>query len=339
VKRIFLAITLLAVGCGQPSVDQPLTGGGSTFVKPLMEKWQSEYSAKGKVTYESVGSGEGVKRMDTGVYDFVCTDAALENSELEKLKKTGGELLHIPIILGAVVPAYNLDEVQEPLIFDGPTLAGMYLGMITRWNDKALKNLNPKIELPDKAITLIHRADNSGTTHVWTDYLSKISPEWKSNYGIASSLTKWPVGGSAMGNDGVTTKLKETAGGLAYLPLSYAYKGDFKIGLVKNKEGAAIKATTESVTAAAASALATMPDDLRYSLVDAPGKDSYPISGTTWAVVYVKQPAGKAKPLAQFLRWATHEGQAHAANLHYAQLPPGLVERLDKKLDQLNGNP
>ena len=302
-----------------------------------MTRWGGEYEqAKGvQVEYESVGSGVGVQRLTAGTFDFACTDAPLTPQQLEAAKQTGGDVLHIPLVLGAVVPAYNLEKIKGPLTLDGGVLADIYLGKIKRWNDEPIKKRNPDTDLPSEEIKVVHRDDASGTTYIWTDYLSKVSPEWKKQAGAGMAID-WPVGDGATGNDGVAAKIKETPNSLGYVPLNYALKGDITFALVKNKEGAPIKASLESVTAAADHALTEIPEDLRYSLTDAPGKDSYPISGTTWAVVFVKQPAGRGQPLVDFLRWATHDGQADAAELHYARLPQGLVERAEKKLDQID---
>ncbi len=337
-KKILVAAVLIAAlgsGCARPT--RLLSGTGSTFVNPLMTRWGGEYEqAKGvKVEYESIGSGVGVQRLTAGTFDFACTDAPMTQQQLEAAKQTGGEVLHIPLVLGAVVPAYNLEKLKAPLTLDGSVLAGIYLGNIKKWNDEPIKKLNPDADLPSELIHVVHRDDASGTTYIWTDYLSKVSPEWKQQAGVGTSID-WPAGEGAAGNDGVSAKIKETPNSLGYLPLNYALKGDIAFALMKNKEGAAVQASLESVTAAADHALTDIPEDLRYSLTDAPGKDSYPISGSTWAVVFVKQAAGRGQPLVDFLRWATHDGQADAEELHYARLPQGLVARAEKKLDQID---
>jgi phosphate transport system substrate-binding protein len=327
----------LAVGCG--STPPPtLTGTGSSFIAPMMTRWKGDYASKGAVNYESVGSTQGVQQLNTGAFDFACTDAPLSKDELEKARKARGEVIHIPLVLGAVVAAYNLDAVKEPLTFSGPVLADIYLGKITRWNDKALKELNPGAALPDAEILAIHRDDSSGTSHTWTEYLAKVSPEWKHKVGVSASPT-WPAGVAARGSEGVTTRLKNTPGALAYLPLAYILENDLKAGLVKNREGVAVKPTLQSVTAAASAALPTIPDDLSLSLTDPPGQDSYPICSATWAVLFVRQSPEKARALVAFLRWATHEGQASVDEQQYARLPDGLVERIDQKLAQVGAKP
>ena len=328
-------VAALCSGCGRQS--RLLSGTGSTFVSPLMTKWGDEYAkAKGvTIEYESVGSGVGMQRLAAGTFDFGCTDAPMTPEQAERAKQTGGEVIHVPLTMGAVVAAYNLEKVKQPLTLSGPVLADIYLGNIKKWNEEPIKKLNPDVELPSEEIKVVHRDDASGTSYIWTDYLSKVSPEWKKKVGAGVSV-EWPAGEGATGNGGVADKIKNTPYGIGYVPLNYALKNDVAFALVKNKEGAAVKASLESVTAAANHALSEIPDDLRYSLTDAPGKDSYPISGTTWAVVFVKQPAGRGRPLVDFLRRAVHEGQDDAEELHYARLPKGLVERAEKKIDQID---
>jgi phosphate transport system substrate-binding protein len=322
-------LALGSVGCSR---KPRLNGAGATFVFPVMSKWAAEYDkAKGvEINYQSIGSGGGIQQMTAKTADFGCSDAFLNEEQLKKAKDTNGDVVHIPLVMGAVVPIYNLEGVDE-LTFDGPALADIFLGKIKKWNDKALVALNPKAKLPDKDIGVVHRSDGSGTTNIFADYLSKVSPEWKEKVGVGTSL-KWPTGEGASGNPGVAGRVKTTAGTIGYVELIYALQNDIKCGLVKNKEGVAVKADLKSVTAAADNMLKDIPDDLRYSITDAGGKDSYPISGTSWAVVYTKQPAGTGKQIVDFLNWCTHDGQQYCEALHYAKLPPGLVERVEKKL-------
>lgn len=322
------------VGCSSPPPPQSLSGTGSTFIAPIMKKWEGDYASKGKFTYEAVGSTIGLQRLDSGAFDFVCSDEPMTDDQIEKVKKARGEVVHIPLVLGAVVPAYNLD-IDTPLTFSGPVLADIYLGKITRWDDMALAELNPGVKLPEnKEITVLHRTEGGGTSYVWTDYLAKVSPEWKSKVGVGAKV-EWPTGVGAIGNEALAARLKKTPGGISYMPLTYAIQNGEKTGLVKNKAGAAIKPSLESVTAAASGAVASMPDDLRFSLTDPPGADAYPICATTWAIVF-KQPT-KPKELTEFLRWTTHEGQDQLAPLSYARLPAGLVARIDQKIAQLGG--
>jgi phosphate transport system substrate-binding protein len=301
-----------------------------------MTKWASEYDkSRGiKVNYQSIGSGGGIQQMTAKTMDFGCTDAPMNAEQLKKAQESKGDVVHIPLIMGAVVPIYNLEEVQEPLHFSGPILADIYLNKIKKWNDPAIAKLNPTAALPNKEIVVVFRSDGSGTTFIWADYLSKVSSEWKSRVGLGTSLN-WPTGVGAKGSEGMSGQVKRSAGSIGYVELTYALHNNIKYGLVQNREGIAIKGSLESVTAAASAALADIPEDLRYSLTDAPGKEAYPISGTVWAVVYTNQPAAKEPALVAFLHWVTHEGQQFAEDLNYARLPPGLVEKLDKKLDQI----
>jgi phosphate transport system substrate-binding protein len=302
----------------------------------MMSKWAGEYDkAKGvKINYQSIGSGGGIQQMTAKTLDFGCTDAPMNDEQLAKARETGGDVVHIPLVMGAAVAIYNLDEAKEALQFTGTVLADIFLGKIKKWNDQALKTLNPKANLPDKEISVVHRSDGSGTTHIWVDYLSKVSEEWKTKVGVGTSVN-WPCGVGQKGSEGVSGHVKRSAGSIGYVELTYALQNNIQFGLVENKEGVFVKAGIDSVTEAAKGALSEIPNDLRYSITNAPGKDAYPISGTVWAVIYVKQPSDKGKAVVDFLRWVAHEGQRYAGDLHYAPLPPGLIERLDKKLDQV----
>ncbi len=332
VRCVVVSAVLACGGCksGKPR----LNGAGSTFVYPMMSKWAAEYdkARQIEVNYQSIGSGGGIQQMTAKTADFGCTDGPMNEEQLQKAKESGGEVFHIPLVMGAVVPAYNLPGLKEPLTFSGPILADIFLGKIKKWNDKEIQELNPGAALPDMGINVVHRSDGSGTTYVWVDYLSKVSPEWKKKVGVATSVS-WPAGEGAKGNEGVAGRVKAAPGALGYIELIYALQNDIKFGLVRNKEGVAVRADLKSVTAAGYNSLKEIPDDLRYSITDADGKDSYPIAGTVWAVIYVNQPAGKGNEVVDFLRWVTHEGQRYCEELHYAKLPRGLVERVEKKLD------
>ena len=310
-----------------------LNAGGATFIFPMMSKWASEYKkAKGiEVNYQSIGSGGGIQQMTAQTFDFGCSDGPMNEEQLKKAAEVNGEVIHVPLVMGAVVPAYNVN-VKEQLKFSGPALADIYLGKIKKWNDKALQELNPGIALPDLDIVVVHRSEGSGTTYIFVDYLSKVSSEWKTKVGVGASVN-WPTGIGQKGNEAVARQVKQTNGGIGYIELTYAMQNKIAYGLVKNQEGAFVAGSLESVTAAAANSLKEIPDDLRYSLTNAAGKDSYPISGTSWAVLYIKQAPNKGKAVVDFLRWCTHEGQQYNEALHYAKLPAGLVERVEKKLD------
>jgi phosphate transport system substrate-binding protein len=264
----------------------------------------------------------------------------MNDEGLARASAAGGPVLHVPLVMGGVVPIYKLDSVDQPLRFTGPVLADIFLGKITKWNDAVLSKLNPGVNLPDLQIVPVHRADGSGTTYIFTDYLSKVSPEgWGKGPGKGMEV-KWPDAGvGATKSDGMAGQVSRTNGSIGYVELLYAMRNKTKFGLVQNREGEFIEASLESVTAAAGEALVQIPDDLRFSITDAKGKASYPISGTTWAVVYIKQPPEKAKALADFFEWLTSagNGQALVKELHYASLPSNLTENVKKKLQQLRG--
>ena len=334
-----LGIPLLyAAGCGGGGgggrvKDVRLSGTGASFIFPMMSKWASEYEkAKGvKVNYQSTGSGAGIQQMTAQTVDFGCSDGPMSDEQLKKAKQVKGEVVHIPLAMGGVVPAYNLPDVKEPLKFSGPVLADIYLGNITKWNDPAIQKLNPGVSLPDMDILVVHRSDGSGTTYIFADYLSKISSKWKDKVGVGTSV-EWPTGTGAKGNEGVAGLVKRSPGSIGYVELIYALSNNIKYGSVKNKEGEYISASLASVTAAANASLKNIREDLRYSITDAPGKDSYPIAGTSWAVCYVDNPGAKGKEVRDFFHWCTHDGQQFCEALHYSKLPKGLVERLEKRL-------
>jgi phosphate transport system substrate-binding protein len=327
-----LGLAPLATGCGG---GDRINAGGSTFVYPMMTKWADEYKkAKNvEVNYQSIGSGGGIQQMTAKTFDFGCTDAPMNDEQLKKCKESGGEALHIPLVLGAVVPVYNLKDVKEPLNFTGPVLADIYLGKIKKWNDKALKDLNPDAPLPAQEIVVVHRSDGSGTTYVWTEYLSKVSKEW-AKVGFGTSI-EWPVGIGQKGNEGVNGQVSRSDGGIGYVELTYALQNKTKYGRVKNKAGEFVLPERKSIAAAVDNSLKDIPDDLRYSLTDPPGKESYPICGTVWTVLYDKLPAAKGKMTVEFLRWVTHDGQKFCEGLDYVALPKSLVERIEKKLDTI----
>jgi phosphate transport system substrate-binding protein len=335
---VVIGALLACCGCGGcgGGENKRLNAGGSSFVYPLMSKWASEYNKLTgmEINYQSIGSGGGIQQMTAKTLDFGCTDGPMNDEQLARCRETGSEPLHIPLIHGAVVAIYNLDEVTKPLRFTGPVLADIYLGKIKKWNDKALRELNPEASLPNKDILVVHRSEGSGTTYIWVDYLAQVSPEWKKKIGVATSVD-WPVGIAQKGSEGLAGQVRRSKGSLGYVELTYALQNDMKYGLVRNREGIFIKPTLESVTAAAKASLNKIPDDLRFSITDPPGKDAYPISGTVWAVVYDNLPAGTGQSVVDFLRWATHDGQGYAEALHYSRLPAGLVERLEKKLNQI----
>jgi phosphate transport system substrate-binding protein len=330
--------TGLVLSAGGCSSNKGLNAGGATFIYPMMAKWASEYKkAKGiEVAYASTGSGAGKAQMIEKTLDFGCSDAPLNDEEIKKAKTISGEVIHVPLAMGAVVPAYNLDEVKDKkLRFTGDVLADIYLGKIKTWNDPRLQALQEEgVVLPAKDIVVVHRSDGSGTTYIWVDYLSKKSEEWKKGPGVGSTI-KWPAGVGQVGNEGVTAHVKQTPGAIGYVELIYALQNNIKYGSVKNKDGNYISADMNAVTAAASGARDNIPDDLRYSLTDSPGPDAYPISGTNWAVLYVDPPSGKGQQIYDFLWWVTHDGQALCEALHYARLPQALIPRVEKQLAKI----
>jgi phosphate transport system substrate-binding protein len=339
----------MAAGCGGSSVIAPgassgggerLNGAGSSLVYPIMTKWTSVYDKeKGvKVNYQSIGSGGGIQQMIAKTLDFGCSDAPMNDEQLAKAREQGGDVVHVPLVIGGVVPAYNVSGLGQPLRFTGPVLADIFLGKIKRWNDSALQALNPGVALPDKEILVVHRSDGSGTTYIFADYLAKVSPEWKGKVGVSTSLN-WPCGVGQKGNEGVAGHVARADGSIGYIELIYARQNSIPFGAVQNREGEFVQASLESTAAAADAALTTIPDDLRFSLTDPPGKASYPISGAVWAVAYKQQAAEKRQLLVQFLSWVTHAGQQYAEALSYARLPKGLVERGEDKIEQIKIGP
>jgi phosphate transport system substrate-binding protein len=320
-------------GGGPPRI----TGGGSSFVAPMMKVWASVYAdeKKGEVDYNSSGSGAGVTDTVNRSIDFGCTDAPMNP---EQLAKAGGEdkIVHIPLIMGAVVPVYNVPEAQKPIQFTGPVLAKIFLGTIEHWDDPALKELNPDAGLPHEKIKVVHRDDPSGTTYIFTDYLSKVSEDWANGPGKGMDV-KWKTGAGAKKSDGVAGFINNEKHSIGYVELLYALnKKGIKYGSVKNAEGEFVMGSLKGVEAAAATLTEKdIPGNLCFSFTNAVGKESYPISGTTWAVVLVKQPAAKAKAIKDFLSWVTTDGQKLTNEKHYAALPKVVQEKIAKKLESI----
>ena len=327
---------LLALAClpGAASAQLLINGAGATFPNPLYQKWFSEYHALHPdiaFNYQSIGSGGGIQQFTAGTVDFGASDAPLTDEEWAKVKTA----VHIPTVLGAVVVTYNAPDVKE-LRLTPELLAGIYLGKITRWNDKALAAANPGVKLPDTDIAVIHRADGSGTTNIFTDYLSKVSEEFKTKVGSGTSVN-WPIGLGGKGNDGVTGLVKSTPGSIGYVGLVYAIQQKLPTADLKNKDGNWVKASIESVSAAAATA--DIPADYRVSITNAPGKDAYPISGFTWLLVHKdNKDAAKGTAIINFLKWAIADGEKLAAPLDYAPLPASVQQRVLKTIGELTVN-
>lgn len=330
--------TALLVVCailGVPALAQTtLNGAGATFPYPMYSKWFSEYHKLHpdiQINYQSIGSGGGIRQVINGTVDFGASDGPMTD---EMLKEAKTKILHMPTVLGADVPAYNIPGVSAELKFTPEALAGIFLGKITKWNDKAITGPNPGVNLPDKDIIVVHRSDGSGTTYIWTDYLSKISPEWQSEVGKGTSV-KWPIGLGGKGNEGVAGSIRQLPGSIGYVELIYAVQNNITYGSVKNAAGNFVKASLESVTAAAASA-PKMPADFRVSITNAPGKDAYPISSFTWLLIPAQsKDAAHGKILADFLNWMVTDGQKMTAALSYAPLPEGVVQKEKEAIKQV----
>src|ERR1041385_3802589 len=315
-----------------------LHGAGATFPNPLYQKWLSEYEKVNpavKVDYQAIGSGGGIKQLKEQTIDFGASDAPMKD---EDLKSAPGEVLHIPTVLGAVVITYNLQGISQPLRFSPEALADIFLGKIKKWNDPKIAADNPGVTLPATDITVVHRSDSSGTSAVFTDYLSKVSAEWKEKVGSGVSPS-WPIGIGGKGNEGVTGQVKNTPNTLGYVELAYAAQNKLPVALVKNSSGSFIEPSIEAVTAAAAASAASMPDDLRISITNATGAQAYPISSYTYILVYKDQKdAGKGKALVDFLWWGIHDGENFAKELQYAPLPADIVKKAEAKINLVTSN-
>ncbi len=332
-KRI-LAIAAALLVCSSATVAnaQKLNGAGATFPYPIYSKWFSEYSAsKGvQINYQSLGSGAGIRQVTAGTVDFGASDGPMTDEQLAASKT---KIQHIPTVLGAVVPVYNLPGVGGALKFSPDVLADIYLGKITNWNDARIAKDNPGVNLPNSEIFVVHRSDGSGTTYIFTDYLSKVSADWKGGPGKGASPS-WPKGIGAKGNEGVAGMVRQTPGALGYVELIYALQNKIDTGLVRNPGGVFMKATIESVTAAAAS-VKQMPADYRVSITNAPGKDAYPISSFTWLLIPNPAPdSAKGKIIKDFLTWML-DHESEVTTLNYAPLPPAVVTRVKATISQL----
>jgi len=317
------------------SVD--LTGAGATFPYPIYRRWFAEYadSTGVRINYQSIGSGGGIRQLSEGTVDFGASDAPM--SEAELLKAKGGAVLHVPTVVGAVVIAYNLPGLAQPLRLDGPTTADVFLGRITKWNDPRVAALNPGVALPDDDILVVHRTDGSGTTFVFTAWLAAVSPTWKSGPGTGKEV-RWPVGLGGKGNEGVAGTIKQTPGALGYVELAYATQNGLAVASLRNAAGEFVAPSVASATAAAEGAVASLAADTDYrvSIVNAPGAQSYPIAAFTYLLLYERQAdTTKARKLTDFLRWALTSGQSRAAALDYAPLPKSVADALVARLATL----
>jgi phosphate transport system substrate-binding protein len=336
-----LAIGVLAL-CAIVVADNALliNGAGATFPYPIYSKWFDVYHTKNtnfQFNYQSVGSGAGIKQVTEGTVDFGATDGPMNDDQLKAYqeKHNGTGILHFPTVLGADVPTYNIPGVTGALNFTPEALAGIFLGKVTKWNDPAIAGPNKGVSLPAADIVVVHRSDGSGTTYIWTDYLSKVNDEWKGKVSKGTSVN-WPVGLGGKGNEGVTGLVKQTPNAIGYVELIYAVQNNIPYGTVKNSSGNFVKADLGSVTAAAAAAAKEMPDDFRVSITNAPGKTAYPISSFTWLLIPQKfQDGGKRDAIKGFLKWMLAEGQDSVEALSYAKLPKEVVEKEKKAINSI----
>ena len=340
-KRItgLLLVVLAFAGVLWADSALSITGAGATFPYPMYSKWFDEYHKKNanlEINYQSIGSGGGIRQVTEGTVDFGATDGPMNDEQIKAYQdKHGFAILHFPTVLGADVPTYNIPGVDVELSFTQEAIAGIFLGTITKWNDPAITGSNKGVSLPANDIVVVHRSEGSGTTYIWTDYLSKISDEWKTKVGKGASVN-WPVGLGGKGNEGVTGTVKNTPNSIGYVELIYAIQNKMPYGRVKNSSGAFVKADLASVTAAAAAAVKSMPDDFRVSITDAPGKTAYPISSFTWLLVPAKfSDANKRDAIKGFVKWMLADGQNYTEALSYAKLPKEVVAKELKAIDKI----
>ena len=318
-------VCTLALGAGVAAQVQ-INGAGATFPNPIYSKWFAEYNKlkpEVRINYQPIGSGGGIRQVTAQTVFFGATDGPMTQ---EQTLAAPGKILHLPTVLGADVPVYNLPGVSGEIKFSGAVLADIFLGKVTKWNDPVLVKLNPAAKLPATDITVVHRSDGSGTTYIWVDFLAKVSPEWKKRVGVATSVN-WPTGVGGKGNEGVAGLVQQVPGSIGYVELIYALQNKIAYGSVQNLAGEFLRASVQSVTAAAAGAAAKMPADFRVSITNAEGKGAYPISSFTWLLLY-ENPKDKAqsKVMVEFMKWALTDGQKYAAELGYAPLPQEVVK-------------
>ncbi len=336
---IGLAVVTLAGSVLPATAETLINGAGATFPYPMYSKWFNEYHKLHpdiQINYQSLGSGAGIKQITEGTVDFGASDGPMSDQQISEFRsKRGSDILHFPTVLGADVVTYNVAGVPDGLNFTPDAIAGIFMGKITKWNDPELVKANPNAKLPGADIVVVHRSDGSGTTYCFTDYLSKISPEWQSKVGKGTSVN-WPVGLGGKGNEGVSGQVKQTANSIGYVELVYALQNHLGYGNVKNVAGVFVKAELSSITAAAAGAAKNMPDDFRVSITNAPGKGAYPISTFTWLLIpdQIKDPA-KLKAMTGFLHWMLTDGQKMTEALSYAPLPKEVVVKETKAISKI----
>ncbi len=328
--------TMLSIALGTPARAQlQLNGAGATFPYPMYSKWFNVYiqvDPSARFNYQSIGSGGGIKQITEQTVDFGASDGPMTD---EQLKAAPGPILHFPTVMGAVVLTYNIEGVATGLKLTPEAVAGIFWGKITKWNDPQLTAANPGVNLPPRDIVVVHRSDGSGTSYIFTDYLSKVSKDWNNKVGKGTAVN-WPIGLGGKGNEGVTGLVKQTPFSVGYVELIYALSNELPYADVKNTAGNFVKPSLESVTAAAAAVVADMPADFRVSITNAAGADAYPISGLTWLLVYEKQKdLEKGRKLMQFIDWAIHDGQKYAPELHYAPLPKDVVAKVEQAVHRV----
>ncbi len=333
-RKVLLCVLMLLLLAGLGSAQTQLNGAGATFPYPMYSKWFSEYHKLHpdiQINYQSIGSGGGIRQVIAGTVDFGASDGPMTD---EQLSQAPTRILHIPTVLGSVVPAYNIPGVQDELKFTPELLAGIFLGRITNWNDAAIAKINPGVKFPNQPIVIVHRSEGSGTTYVFTDYLSKVSPDWQGTVGKGASV-KWPIGIGAKGNEGVAGMVRQMDGAIGYVELIYAVQNKISYGSVRNAAGQFVKADLASTTAAAAS-VKSMPADFRVSITNAPGKEAYPISTFTWLLIPAQsKDASKGKILADFLKWMLDSGQSMTNELTYAPLPTEVATKVRTTIQQV----
>jgi phosphate transport system substrate-binding protein len=335
-QKVMVGVLAAAVmaGATMAKAGVSLNGAGATFPYPIYSKWFYEYnkSAGVAINYQSIGSGGGIQQLTAGTVDFGASDAPMTDEQIAKVKQG---VLHFPTVAGAVAVAYNVTGVDKGLKLDAKTLVGIFNGSITKWNDPSIADLNPGVTLPDLNITVAHRSDGSGTSNIFTNYLSKVSTDWATNVGFGTAV-KWPVGNGGKGNEGVAGLIQQIPGCVGYVELAYAIKNKLAYATLKNRAGQFVEPSVESTTAAAEGALKHMPADFRVMITNAPGERSYPICGFTWLLIYrgySDNATGKA--ITDFLNWYLTTGEGMAADLYYAPLPDSLIKKVQAKIEQI----
>lgn len=341
--RKSLLLVLILLGLGAVVVARPgtvlLTGAGATFPYPMYSKWFDVYHTQHpnvEINYQSIGSGGGIRQVLAGTVDFGASDGPMNDDQIKEFKeKRGVDILHFPTVLGADVPSYNLAGVTNELNFTQKALAGIFLGTITKWNDPEIAKPNPGVNLPNADIVVVHRSDGSGTTYIWTDFLSKVSDEWKNKVGKGTSVN-WPVGLGGKGNEGVSGLVKQTPNAIGYIELVYAIQNNISYGKVQNAAGKFVKADLAGVTAAAAGVANDMPEDFRVSITNAPGATVYPISSFTWLLIPAQIPdAAKRDAIKDFLKWMLGDGQNYTEALTYARLPKPVIAKEEQSISRI----